>query len=333
MLETFLIDQGILRPQRVRLLCTPDYLFFRTHSHRLYREFKGIPRYSIITRKVTDQLDSVSTNSQPCSLETLFIVDGSTALKNAPFYFPLAKLLDLSIVGMNLDIIELPKLRYMSPPDQKVQKYEPIALVSSEVHFHAPLQETGLESKTITLPTSSFDLYPQPIIPITQNTIAVGSVRDINEFFPHKFDVLRINLGDFVEYTQRFSPPSKPSGSAKKAFKREILEEVGKIVHCFHIPIVLVSFYKISKFMALDSESTAVQHVQDICDHWSFSESMLINNEKRREWSVIRGDPLDQFFDAQGYIAVFNRLKKPKPIKTSSLEDQSYSFDEEFYFD
>lgn len=328
MLETFLIDQGILRPQRVRLLCTPDYLFFRTHSHRLYREFKGIPRYSIITRKVTDQLDLESHSSQACSLETLFIVDGSTALKNAPFYFPLAKLLDLSIIGMNLDIIELPKLRYMTKLDQKVQKYDPIALVSSEVHFHAPLHETGLESKAITLPTSSFDLYPQPIIPITKNTIAVGSVRDINEFFPIKFDILRINLGDFVEYTQRFSPPSKPSGSAKKIFKGRILDEIGKIVKCFRIPIVLVSFYKISKFMALDSESSASHHVQDICDHWGFSESMLINNEKRRVWEHEPTKNLDQFFDARGYIAVFNRFKEVKPII-----NYNYSFDEEYFLD
>ena len=123
MLETFLIDQGIMQPKRVRLLCVPDYLFFRTHAQRLYREFLGIPRYSIITRKVTDELEQHTKHA--CSLKTLYIVDGSSALTNAPFYFPLAKLLDLSIVGTNLDIIEIPKLRYTSPSNKNFQKYEP----------------------------------------------------------------------------------------------------------------------------------------------------------------------------------------------------------------
>ena len=140
MLETFLIDQGIMQPKRIRLLCIPDYLFFRTHAHRLYREFIGIPRYSIITRKVTDKLEK---HPDPaCSLETLYIVDGSSALTNAPFYFPLAKYLDLSIVGTNLDITELPKLRYTTPSDRNFQRYEPITIVSSEVIFHAPLFES-----------------------------------------------------------------------------------------------------------------------------------------------------------------------------------------------
>lgn len=302
-----------MQPGRVRLLCVPDYLFFRTHAHRLYREFIGIPRYSIITRKVTDELTQHSKHT--CSLETLYIVDGSSALTNAPFYFPLAKHLDLSIVGTNLDIIELPKLRYTTPSNQNFQQYEPITLVSSEVIFHAPLFESGLESNSVTLP-KSFDLFLQPIT-VTKNTIAVGSVREITEFFPINFDIMRINLGDFIEYNQLFSKPTGFSDNTKSTRKQAVLDGLSVIIQSFNIPIVLISFYKIAKFFATSPDSIRYQ-IQDICNHWNFSESILINNEKRRVWKKEPLEKLDIFYDALGYIVLFNRSAQSKSIYTTS---------------
>lgn len=301
-----------MQPKRIRLLCVPDYLFFRTHAHRLYREFIGIPRYSIITRKVTDELEKHS--KQPCSLETLYIVDGSSALTNAPFYFPLAKYLDLSIVGTNLDIVELPKLRYTTPSNRNFQQYEPITIVSSEVIFHAPLFESGLESNSVTLPPS-FDLFPQPIT-VTKNTIAVGSVRDIAEFFPINFDIMRINLGDFIEYNQLFSKPEELSDNTKSTRKKAVLDGLSIIIRSFNIPIVLISLYKIAKFFATSSDSLHHQ-IQEICNHWNFSESILINNEKRRVWKKEPLEKLDLFYDALGYIILFNRSVQSKSRKVS----------------
>lgn len=289
-----------MKPRRVRLLCVPDYLFFRTHAHRLYREFLGIPRYSIITRKVTDELEQHQKHA--CSLETLYIVDGSSALTNAPFYFPLAKLLDLSIVGTNLDIVEIPKLRYTSPLNKNFQQYEPTTIVSSEVTFHAPLFESGMESNSVTLPPS-YDLFLQPIT-ISKNTIAVGSVREIDEFFPINFDIMRINLGDFIEYNQLFSKPAELSDT-KSTRKQAVLEGLGIIIRSFNIPIVLISLYKIAKFFATSSDSVHHQ-IQDICNHWNFSESVLINNEKRRVWKKEPLEKLDLFYDTLGYIVLFN---------------------------
>ncbi len=320
MLETILIDQGIIRSQRLNLLCVPDYLFFRTHSHRLYREFKGIPRYSIITRKVTDRLDTASHYDNTCSLKTLYIVDGLTALTNAPFYFQLANQLDLSIVGTNLDIMELPKLRYTPTKNMNFQKFEPLTIVSSEVHYHAPLHESGLENNAITLPPS-FNLFTQPIT-ITQNTIAIGSVRDINDFFPISFDILRINLGDFIEYNQRFPKTTGITDDTKKSRKRVILEGVNRIISIFNISVILVSLYKLSKFFA-SSTGTITHQVQDICDNWNFSEAILINNEKRRVWEQEPMENLKDLFDAQGYIAIFNQERSPKTISPFKYKDIS----------
>ena len=230
MLNTLLVDQGIIKPQRLRLLCIPDYLFFRTHSQKLYREYSGIPRYSIISRKITDQYDDFGGfNDKVCSLDTLFIVDGSTALHNAPFYFPLAEQLDMNIVGTKLDIIELPKLRYTRIRKENFRKYVPTAIGSDEVHYHATVDGTGRDSKSISLPTS-FNLFTQPIIPVTKNTIAVGSVRRIEEFTPTTFDLLRLNIGDFVEYNQLFLTKAD-----KNARKNAILNQVSDLINIFNI--------------------------------------------------------------------------------------------------
>jgi hypothetical protein len=311
LLDSFLIDQGILSPQRVNLLCIPDYLFFRNHPHRLYREFKGIPRYSIIARKVTDQLDYDSlTKRGLCTLKTIYIVDGSTALTNAPFYFPLAKKLDLSIIGTKLDFIELPKLRYMTTSNENYQKYEPTALVSNEVRYHASIDESGFDANSITLPPS-FNLFPQPIIPITQNTIAVGSVREMNDFFPSSFDIMRINLGDFLEYTQLFHQELPTGGNAKKILKKRILEEIYNIISSFNISVILISLFKLAKFFALsDSISTSIlNQVQEIGHFWKFSESLIINNERRRVWEEESINEVSRLFDAHGYVILFNQRK------------------------
>ncbi|MFX0013751.1 MAG: hypothetical protein ACFFB2_03220 [Promethearchaeota archaeon] len=310
MLDSILLDQGIIGSKRFRLLCVPDYLFFRTHAHRLYREFKGFPRYSIITRKVTDQLNG-SYDKGACTLETLYIVDGSTALTNAPFYFPLAKQLNLSIVGTNLDIFELPKLRYTPTEGMTFQKYEPLTIVSSEVHFHAPLHESGLESNAITLPPS-FTLFTQPIT-LTQNTIAIGSVRHINDFFPVSFDIMRINLGDFIEYNQRVSKVSDSRDEIKTRRKQFLLEGIKGIIYTFNIPIILVSLYKLSKFFSVSTTSIR-QQIEEICHQWGFSEALLINNEKRRVWEQEPMENLKDLFDARGYIALFNKESKPRKI-------------------
>lgn len=327
MLETFLINQGIIKPQRIHLLCVPDYLFFRTHAHRIYREFKGIPRYSIISRKVTDQLELEQESDHTCSLETLYIVDGSTALRNAPFYFPLAKQLDLSIVGTNLDITELPKLRYTTISNKSYQKYDPITIVSSEVHYHAPLNESGMESKTVTLPPS-FNLFPQPIT-ISKNTIAIGSVRAINDFFPTNFDLMRVNLGDLIEYNQRFSKTLGNTDNMKANRKQRILDGMNTIIRSFNISVVLVSLYKIAKFFNISPDPIKDQ-IHDICDHWNFSEFMIINNEKRRVWEKESLGKLDELFDAIGYIAFFNRSdqeKITKPLFSQDI-DESFNYDD-----
>ncbi|MHA2074883.1 MAG: hypothetical protein ACW97X_09715 [Candidatus Hodarchaeales archaeon] len=311
MLNTTLVEQGIIKPQRLRLLCIPDYLFFRTHSQRLYREFSGIPRYSIISRKVTDQYDDFGgSEDNICSLETLYIVDGSTALLNAPFYFPLAEQLDMNVIGTKLDIAEIPKLRFTSIENKNFRKYVPTAIASDEVHYHAAVDGTAQDSKSISLP-KSFKLFTQPIIPITKNTITVGSVRRIDEFTPTKFDLLRINIGDFVEYNQLFF-----SKIDKSSRINAILDQVNTIITCFDIKLVLISLYKIAKYFSIYPKgSNLKKSIEEMAHQWGFKEATLIMNEKRRKWKKVPLDIFKTLFDGNGYIAMFNHPSKAEKIK------------------
>jgi hypothetical protein len=324
MLNTTLVDIGIITPQRLSLLCVPDYLFFRTHSQRLYREYSGIPRYSIITRKVTDQYDDFGgSDDNVCSLKTLYIVDGSTALVNAPFYFPLAEQLDMSIVGTRIDIAELPKLRYTSIQKENFRKYVPTSVASDEVHYHAVVNGATQDSKSISLP-SSFNLFTQPIIPITKNTISVGSVRNIEDFTPTKFDFLRINIGDFIEYNQLFLGKID-----KNSRKNAILDQVNTLITSFSINLVLVSLYKIAKYFSIYPKDVNLKlSIEEMAHHWGFEEATIIMNEKRRKW---KQEPLDIFetvFDGNGYIALFNHSSERK-----MRGSQPNPFDEDSSFD
>jgi hypothetical protein len=304
LLDSYLINQGILQTPRVKLLCIPDYLFFRTHSHKLYREYCGIPRYSIITRKITEELNSKQQNS---TLELLYIVDGATALKNTHFFFQLAKRLDMSVVGTKLDFIEIPKLRYNFLQYEDFEKYHPYILSSNEAHSWSQHEERGLETKTLTLP-QSYNLHFQANYEFfSENSIAIGAVREIEDFFPQKFDILRINLGDLMEYQQTFFKYIEYTEDPIISKKRRILIEVEKLIDSFNIPIVLVSLYKLSKFFAISSNSvnSLMKQVEEIGNHWNFSNSMLIHNEKRRVWLQEPISKLNEFFDTHGYILYF----------------------------
>ncbi|MFX0087939.1 MAG: hypothetical protein ACFFAU_19965, partial [Candidatus Hodarchaeota archaeon] len=317
-----LVDQGIIRPQRLRLLCIPDYLFFRTHNQKLYREYSGIPRYSIISRKITDQYDDFGgSDDNVCSLDTLYIVDGSTALNNAPFYFPLAEQLDMNIVGTKLDVIELPKLRYTQIQKRNFQKFVPTAIGSDEVHYHAAADGIGQDSKSVSLPTS-FNLFTQPIIPITKNTIAVGSVRRIEEFTPTTFDLLRLNIGDFVEYNQLFL-----TNIGRNARKNAILEQFGNLINIYNIKLVLVSLYKITKYLSIyPKDYEAKVCIQEMSESWGFEETTLIMNEKRQKWKQKPLDLLENLFDGNGYIAFYNPLKAKKDGNIEVQQFKSYPF-------
>lgn len=303
-MDSYLSNQGILSTPRVKLLCIPDYLFFRTHSHKLYREFSGIPRYSTITRKITEELGVRQQNS---TLELLYIVDGSTALKNIPFFFQLANRLDMSVVGTKLDFIELPKLRYGILEYDDFKMYQPYIMASNEVEKRSLHEERGLETKTLTLPLSYNLFFQENYVSISENSIAIGSVREIEDFFPQMFDMLRINLGDLVEYQQIFYKYLEYTEKPREAKRNRILTEVEKLIDSFNIPIVLVSLYKLAKFFAVSSNSTdsLLTQVEEIGNHWNFSNWMLIHNEKRRVWVEEPLRNLRNFFDAHGYIVYF----------------------------
>jgi len=308
LLDTFLINQGITRSHRLRLLCLPDYLFFRTHVHKLYREYSGIPRYSIITRKITDQLSFEQNNGEKCSLELLYVVDGATALKNLPFFFQLAEALDMSVVGTKLDFTELPKLRYFTLNETSFKHFQPIIIASNKVEHLTKHDNKGSKTKSVSL-SLYFDLFIQSNTVITDDSIAIGSVRELNDFFPTNFDILRINLGDLVEYHQQFDQFSDFKNPEYR--KRKILTEVEKIIDCFNIPTVLISLYKLAKFFNYpkNSSSSPKSNIDEICEYLKFTETILIHNEKRRVWGEVNINDINSFYDSQGYLVLYNRSR------------------------
>lgn len=306
MLDTFLINQGIIRSHRLRLLCLPDYLFFRTHVHKLYREYSGIPRYSIITRRITDQLPFEELDKERCSLELLYVIDGATALKNLPFFFQLAKPLDMSVVGTRLDFTELPKLRYVTLNETDFNTYQPLIIASNQVEQLITNDKKGSNAKSVFL-SDYFDLFLQANTVITENSIAIGSVRELNKFFPTNFDILRINLGDLVEYAQRFDHLSDLENLGFR--KKRILIEVEKIIDCFNIPTVLISLYKLAKFVNYPKNSSNLSEkgINEILENLKFTETKLLHNERRRVWKEVNINEISNFFDSQGYLVLFNR--------------------------
>ncbi|MFW9854837.1 MAG: hypothetical protein ACFFFG_07235 [Candidatus Thorarchaeota archaeon] len=307
-LDTLLESAGIVSEgQRIKLLCAPDYIFFRTHSHMLYREFRGIPKYSIITRKITEKSYNWKTTPKECSLKSLYIIDGSTGLKTAPFFFQLASHLRISIVGSNINFFVLPRLRFESASNPKLvfKPYHPYYLISSHLHRHKPVDDRGLETKAVILPPSSqLFLEEENSVP-PKNAIAIGATGDVSDFFPTSFDILRVNLGDLIEYDQHLDLGAN--------LREQILNKLELLISAFNIPCVLVSVYKIAKFLnslgGKSSVASQMARVQEICNSWRFSEVLLVNNEKRRIWDLISLHTLPEVYDKYAYLVFFNPSK------------------------
>ncbi|MHA1214985.1 MAG: hypothetical protein ACTSPG_06790 [Candidatus Hodarchaeales archaeon] len=199
MLDELLITQGITTRGRFSLLCFPDYLFFRNHPHKLYREFTGFPRYSIFSRKFTDQNYEDNSCNTDFSLKSLYVIDGNTALTNVRFFFPLTKCFNFSVVGTNLDFTEIGRIRYSSLPNSKFYPFKPHTISLDSQNDIMDLDDKAShDSKSFSLPLS-YELRLSDDTESKNNTIIIGSVTEISDFFPPQFDILRLNLGDLVE--------------------------------------------------------------------------------------------------------------------------------------
>ncbi|MHA2108434.1 MAG: hypothetical protein ACXABU_13760 [Candidatus Hodarchaeales archaeon] len=308
MLETLLIDQGIFTPSEKRkLLCMPDYSFFRTHKHKLYREFLGFPRYSVISRKFTD--DFKKENYPRCSLDLLYICDGATALNSAQFFFPIAEKLNLSIIGTNLDFTELPKLRFREQLKEK--DFEPFtrySLLTDKNSHPTSSQGHDIDASTSFLPNSSkISLKRGNNFPADLK-IATGVVKDQNDFFPKKFNISRLNIGDFIEYRQIFTPNWPDMEANPEEIKNIILQEVEKVLATFNIEVLFISLYKLARFYKF-SESLnkpIVELTNEMKHSWNYSESLLIHNPTRRIWEEEPIHSLPHFFNSPGYLIFFN---------------------------
>ncbi len=308
MLETLLIDQGIFSSSEKRkLLCMPDYTFFRTHKHKLYREFLGFPRYSVISRKYTEEFHVEK--EFLCSLDTIFICDGATALNSAQFFFPVAKKLNLSVIGTNLDFTELPKLRFMSQTiKEDFEPFQQYSLLTDKNSHPTSIQGPDIDACTSFLPaTSELSLELGNDFP-SERKIASGVVKDPNDFFPKNFNISRLNIGDFIEYRQIFTPEWPDMDANLNEIKDLILHEVEKVLTTFSVEILFISLYKLARFYNLSDKSNraVVELTNEMKHSWNYSESILVHNPTRRVWEEEPIHALPHFFNVPGYLILFN---------------------------
>ena len=89
-----------------------------------------------------------------------------------------------------------------------------------------------------------------------------------------------------------------------------ILQEVEKILISFDIKVVFLSLYKLARFYNLlaDDNHSSRDFINMLCHTWKYSESIVVNNTKRRIWEEDTIMNLTQLFDAYGYIILFNRF-------------------------
>ncbi len=304
MLESLLIDLGIVsRYDRHKLLVMPDYLLFRTHIHKLYREFLGFPRYSVIARKFTDEFRS-NIEVPSCSLDTLFICDGATAQNNSQFFIPPAKRLNLSVVGTSLDFIELPKLRYQPEPNTSFQPFEPYSLNVDNILIPKVKNGHDVNPKTKILPEFCHYSLRKGTDYQQDKTVAIGAVKNLSDFFPTNFNFLRINIGDFIEYRQRFVQNEEKISDI--TVKSLILQEVEKVITAFNIEVLFISFYKIGRYFNLAKNQSVLETINELLQKWNYTESMLVNNTTRSVWEEELLHSLPHFYDGHGYLILFN---------------------------
>ncbi|MHA1972131.1 MAG: hypothetical protein ACTSW1_03990 [Candidatus Hodarchaeales archaeon] len=300
MLDEFLISQGILTKGRFDLVCFPDYIFFRNHPHKLYREFTGFPRYSVFSRKFTDQNYEENCCDNDFALKALYIIDGSTALTNVQFFFPLTKCFHFSVIGTNLDFTELWKIRYNTLPNSDFRSFQPHSVILKN-------NRTSTFDKTCHSLPSSYELKLNDSLEPKDDTLLIGSVAKDSDFFPNYFDILRLNLGDLVEYNQRFFPEN--ISHMRKC--ELVLDELKTFITIFNIPLTLISLYKYTKFFASGSYGGTKLHssIDFLRETLGYKESSLIHNIKRRKWQQEPWDKLEELIDSQSYIALFRRYR------------------------
>jgi hypothetical protein len=140
--------------------------------------------------------------------------------------------------------------------------------------------------------------------------VAIGRAREANDYFPRFFDILRLNIGDFIEYRQIFSLNWPDMDMDPVKLKGFIFQEINKVLSTFKITLLLISLYKFKKFFELSEKSatSVTEVIKEMCKAWSYSESIIVNNTTRKVWEEETPQNLTKLYNSNAYLVLFNPI-------------------------
>ena len=203
----------------------------------------------------------------------------------------------------------LPKLRFIThPEDENFESFQHYSLLTDKNSHPTTSQGHDIDACTSFIPLSSNLTLKQGNDYPPDLKIATGVVKNRNDFYPKKFNIARLNIGDFIEYRQIFTPDWPDMDADPDEIKSLILQEVEKVLAAFNVDVLFVSLYKLARFYKLGEKlnKPIVELTKEMKHSWNFSESLLVHNPTRRIWEEEPIHALPHFFNLPGYLILFN---------------------------
>lgn len=309
-LEALINGQILPEKPQVKLLICPDYLFFRQAPHILHTEFKDFPR---LTKSRLSTTSSHSTKLN-CSLSHLFICDGNSALRTIDKVLPWINQLSISAVGCRIDFFDLPSLKPAILPHSEInfegQNYSNCELLSNIPFPMAPVEGDKLTSSSAILSSEEnirLKAVPQSLKNPIEQILSRGRIKTIFDLYPLNFDILRLNIADFIEYSQFIDQNQLWISTYEDhdKYREKVTATIKRCINKLNPRIVLIPFYKLIKFL-IEGSGQPFNEEWDLnllTKKLGFEKCHILAQKGTLSW--VLKEECEKYSDSKGYIVLW----------------------------
>ncbi|MFX1534463.1 MAG: hypothetical protein ACFFDI_09610 [Promethearchaeota archaeon] len=309
-LEALINWQVLPEKPQVKLLICPDYLFFRQAPHSIHTEFRDFPRLT------KSRLSSTSRHSTKlrCSLSHLFICDGNSALRTIDKVLPWINQLPISAVGCRIDFLNLPLLKpaisLHSEIDFEGNNYYDCELLSDIPFPITPVERNKLTSSSAILSSDEnirLKAVPRSLKNPIEQILSRGRIKAISDLYPLNFDILRLNIADFIEYSQFIDQNQLWISTCENRdeYREKITATIKRCINKLNPRIVLITFYKLVKFL-IEGSGQPFNEEWDLnllTQKLGFKNCQILVRKGLLSW-VFKED-FEEYSDSKGYVVLW----------------------------
>ena len=134
-----------------------------------------------------------------------------------------------------------------------------------------------------------------------------GRIKAISDFYPLNFDILRLNIADFIEYSQFIDQNQLWISTCENhdEYREKVTATLKRCINKLNPRIVLITFYKLIKFLIEGSGQPFNEEwdLNVLAQKLGFNKCQILVQKGALSW-VLKED-CEEYSDSKGYMVLW----------------------------